>query len=162
MKEGNETPKERSFQVVDKRRFDAAGKERGSEGEQPPESEHSPVMDGATPRTAAPGENASTTTTSASSFTMSESNATDEAEPVAFTSFIMSLATQVLVQLGEMPPPQGMEIPIDLESARQTIDIMTMLQRRTKGNLSAEETRFMEEVLHSLRISFINAKKKLA
>jgi hypothetical protein len=71
----------------------------------------------------------------------------------------MSLATQVLVQLGEMPPPQGMEIPLDLEAARQTIDIMTMLQRRTKGNLSADETLFMEEVLHSLRISFINAKK---
>jgi hypothetical protein len=55
-----------------------------------------------------------------------------------------------------------MEIPIDLESARQTIDIMAMLQRRTKGNLSPDETRFMEEVLHSLRMSFINAKKKSA
>ncbi len=81
-------------------------------------------------------------------------------EPVAFTSFIMSLATQVLVQLGEMPPPSGMEIPRDLDSARQTIDILTMLQQRTRGNLSNEESRFIEEVLHSLRMSFINAKKK--
>jgi hypothetical protein len=93
---------------------------------------------------------------------MADAKSSEEAEPVAFTSFIMSLATQVLVQLGEMPPPQGMEIPIDLESARQTIDIMAMLQRRTKGNLSPDETRFMEEVLHSLRMSFINAKKKSA
>ena len=72
----------------------------------------------------------------------------------------MSMGTQVMVQLGEMPAPSGMEIPFDLESARQTIDIMTMLQRRTRGNLSAEEARFLEEVLHSLRISYINAKKK--
>jgi hypothetical protein len=91
---------------------------------------------------------------------MKDSPQVDEQEPVAFTSFVMSLATQVLVQLGEMPPPSGMEIPLDLEAARQTIDIMTMLQRRTRGNLSAEEARFMEEVLHSLRVSYINAKKK--
>jgi hypothetical protein len=53
-----------------------------------------------------------------------------------------------------------MEIPFDLESARQTIDIMSMLQKRTRGNLSPDEARFMEDVLHSLRMSFINAKKK--
>jgi hypothetical protein len=156
MTTGNETPKEKSFQVVDKRRFDAAGRERTSTDEQ------IPVAGREAPRTDAGSLEASTETSSPSSFTISESRAADEAEPVAFTSFIMSLATQVLVQLGEMPPPQGLEIPIDLDSARQTIDIMTMLQRRTKGNLSAEETRFMEEVLHSLRISFINAKKKSA
>jgi hypothetical protein len=156
MTTGNETPKEKSFQVVDKRRFDAAGQERTSANEE------IPVAGGDAPRIEAGSPEASTATSSTTSFTISDSKAVDEAEPVAFTSFIMSLATQVLVQMGEMPPPQGMEIPIDLESARQTIDIMTMLQRRTKGNLSAEETRFMEEVLHSLRISFINAKKKSA
>lgn len=144
MTEENDSPKEKSFQVVDKRRFDAAGQERGAESEKSHQAH-------------------GTAATSASAgFTLSESSTSDETEPVAFTSFIMSLATQVLVQLGEMPPPQGIEIPIDLESARQTIDIMAMLQRRTKGNLSSEESRFMEEVLHSLRISFINAKKKAA
>ena len=58
-------------------------------------------------------------------------------EEVAFGSFIMSLATQVLVQMGEMPAPKGMEIPVDLEAARQTIDIIAMLQRRTRGNAAA-------------------------
>ncbi|MFN4896878.1 MAG: DUF1844 domain-containing protein [Pseudomonadota bacterium] len=145
------TPKDKSFQVVDKRRFDASGHERDAEGE------------ATTKISASSTEPESTKTGSVSpGFTMSEATGNDDSEPVAFTSFIMSLATQVLVQLGEMPPPQGMEIPLDLESARQTIDIMAMLQRRTKGNLSPEESRFMEEVLHSLRISFINAKKKSA
>jgi len=153
----NNTPKDKSFQVVDKRRFDSTGQERTTE------EEAKQTVSAAT--TAASGQNSaavSEASQAAAGFTMSESNPSDDSEPVAFTSFIMSLATQVLVQLGEMPAPQGMEIPIDLESARQTIDIMTMLQRRTKGNLSAEESRFMEEVLHSLRISFINAKKKSA
>ncbi len=148
----NETQKGKSFQVVDKRRFDAAGQERGSEAEaqkpqQQPTSSSKPSQ-----------QEASDTAT----FTMSSAKTAEDTEPVGFTSFIMSLATQVLVQLGEMPPPQGMEIPIDLESARQTIDIMAMLQRRTKGNLSPDESRFMEEVLHSLRMSFINAKKRSA
>jgi hypothetical protein len=152
----NETSKTKSFQVVDKRRFDAAGQERGAgeeaQGVAPKEADSS----------SASSQGVAAATPDAPDFTMADAKSSEEAEPVAFTSFIMSLATQVLVQLGEMPPPQGMEIPIDLESARQTIDIMAMLQRRTKGNLSPDETRFMEEVLHSLRMSFINAKKKSA
>lgn len=148
----DEIQKGKSFQIVDKRRFDAAGQERGSEPEanqvQQQAADSFGVAQQGTAETAA--------------FTMADAKTSDETEPVAFTSFIMSLATQVLVQLGEMPPPHGMDIPIDLESARQTIDIMAMLQRRTKGNLSPDEARFMEEVLHSLRMSFINAKKKSA
>lgn len=81
-------------------------------------------------------------------------------EEVAFGSFIMSLATQVLVQMGEMPVPNGMQIPVDLEAARQTIDIIAMLQRRTRGNLSNEEARFLEDLLHSLRSSYVLKAKK--
>lgn len=128
---------EKSFQVVDKRRFDASGKERESGGESP---------------TPPPGPNTN-------EFTMRDSPAESNEEPVAFTSFIMSLATQTLVQIGDMKPPPGMEIPIDLEAARQTIDILSMLQHRTRGNLSQEEARFFEEILHSLRISYVNKKK---
>jgi hypothetical protein len=74
---------------------------------------------------------------------------------VSFTTFVMSLATQTLVQLGEMDAPHGMEIPVDTESARQTIDIIQMLQRKTRGNLSGDESRFIEEILHTLRMSYV-------
>ncbi len=80
-------------------------------------------------------------------------------EDVTLTSFIMSLATQTMVQLGEMDPPSGMEIPMDVEAARQTIDIISMLQRKTKGNLSADESRFIVEVLHTLRMSYVRKAK---
>ncbi len=154
----NEQAKDKTFQVVDKRRFDSTGQERNTDTPSPSQTEASkhPSTTGGP----SSSETAQYSATGPAEFIMKQSTPADEAEGVAFTSFIMSLATQVLVQLGEMQPPQGMSIPIDLESARQTIDIMTMLQRRTKGNLSAEEARFMEEVLHSLRVSYITAKKK--
>jgi hypothetical protein len=153
MESDNEQGKHKTFQVVDKRRFDAAGQERTSEQV----TTHSII---GADQPAAEAAAATTDQADAAKFTMTDAPRIDEPEPVAFTSFIMSLATQVLVQLGEMPPPSGMEIPIDLESARQTIDIMSMLQKRTRGNLSADEARFMEDVLHSLRMSYVNATKK--
>jgi hypothetical protein len=155
MSSGNDKAQDKTFQVVDKRRFDSAGHERSTSTASTVQ-EH-PLSGPSKGEQAAP---AAQETGNAGNFTMKDSPQIDEAESVAFTSFIMSLATQVLVQIGEMPPPEGMSIPIDFDSARQTIDLMAMLQRRTKGNLSAEEARFMEEVLHSLRVSFISAKKK--
>jgi hypothetical protein len=159
MSSDNEQSKEKTFQVVDKRRFDASGHERTAEAASTSQSAgvHSEGISRASTQATSAYTNQSTST---NQFTMKDAPQLDEQEPVAFSSFIMSLATQVLVQLGEMPAPSGMEIPLDLEAARQTIDIMTMLQKRTRGNLSADEARFMEEVLHSLRVSFINAKKK--
>jgi hypothetical protein len=78
-----------------------------------------------------------------------------EESGLSFMSFLMSLATQALVQIGEMEPPEGMEIPEDVEAGRQTIEILSMLQRKTRGNLSSEEGRFLEEVLHTLRMSYV-------
>ena len=155
MSSDNEANKERTFQVVDKRRFDSSGQERSTEITTHTVSSASYLGDESNINSSAEHKK-----NGSPEFTLKDAPPSNEAEPVAFTSFIMSLATQVLVQLGEMPAPSGMEIPIDFESARQTIDIMAMLQTRTKGNLSAEEMRFMEEVLHSLRLSFVNAKNR--
>jgi hypothetical protein len=159
MSSENDKTRDKTFQVVDKRRFDSTGHERNAETIATVEvkNQFGPPSPSASAEHAAPSSDASQIS---ANFTMQGSPQTNEAESVAFTSFVMSLATQVLVQVGEMQPPQGMNIPIDFESARQTIDILSMLQRRTKGNLSAEEARFMEEILHSLRVSFISAKKK--
>jgi hypothetical protein len=74
---------------------------------------------------------------------------------VSFLSFVMSLATQAMVQLGEMEPPEGMEMMVDLEAGRQSIDLLSMLQRKTRGNLTAEEARLFEDVLHGLRVSYL-------
>jgi len=140
MSNNEESETKKTVNVVDRRRFDSSGESR-SDAE--PKAAGSAA--GASPEVAGEG------------FKMADA---DQHEEVAFGSFIMSLATQVLVQLGEMPAPGGLEIPVDLNAARQTIEIISMLQRRTRGNVSAEEAHFLEEVLHSLRTSFVARSKK--
>jgi len=158
----------KSFQVVDRRRFDSEGRERQHGEEIPvgqtiqgaPRSDQSTAHATARPEVrSAAGPSADhedalhTDRALAQEFQM-ESGEVDEAG-VSFTSFLMSLATQALVQIGEMDPPEGMEIPLDIEAGRQTIEILSMLQRKTRGNLSSEEGRFLEEVLHTLRMSYV-------
>jgi hypothetical protein len=147
MSSDSEKSKDPSFQVVDKRRFDTSGQERSAQSAPQSESAHA---------TKEPLHGAETT----QQFIVKDSPSDHNDEPVAFTSFIMSLSTNVLVQLGQMQAPPGMEIPIDREAARQTIDILTMLHKRTRGNLSTEEARFFEEVLHTLRVSYLHGKTK--
>jgi len=74
-----------------------------------------------------------------------------------FASFIISLATQAFWQLGLEMPPAGISVQKDIAAAKQTIDIISVLKAKTKGNLSTDEERLMEEVLHSLRMAFVRA-----
>ncbi len=169
MSEENNEGIKKTFQVVDRRRFDSEGRERQHEevqevaisareatslaatrpgADQPHTLAASPAETSTTQAAALQGDQAI-----AQQFRM-ESGESEESG-VSFMSFLMSLATQALVQIGEMEPPEGMEIPVDVEAGRQTIDILSMLQRKTRGNLSNEEARFLEEVLHTLRMSYV-------
>lgn len=152
MSEKDNSDTEKHVHVVDRRRFDSSGNERGDEPQPSREAVSSPAA--AATAAVAAGEAGG----QRSEFKMETGD--DTAEEVSFTSFVMSLATQTMVQMGEMQAPAGMEIPVDVESARQTIDILAMLQRKTRGNLSSEEVRFMEEVLHTLRMSYVRRKQK--
>jgi hypothetical protein len=169
MSEENNQGAKKTFQVVDRRRFDSEGRERQHEEVEEVtigNSGASGVSDGgSTDRasTVAPAAESEATgaraaelqgdPTIAQQFRM-ESGESEESG-LSFMSFLMSLATQALVQIGEMEPPEGMEIPEDVEAGRQTIEILSMLQRKTRGNLSSEEGRFLEEVLHTLRMSYV-------
>lgn len=170
MSEENNEGARKTFQVVDRRRFDAEGRERqheivdeitigsnnglprasssSAEGPSSPESSAAEPSSSAAQGAALQGDQGI-----AQQFRM-ESGESEESG-VSFMSFLMSLATQALVQIGEMEPPEGMEIPVDVEAGRQTIDILSMVQRKTRGNLSSEEGRFLEEVLHTLRMSYV-------
>jgi hypothetical protein len=78
---------------------------------------------------------------------------------VTFESFVASMATQALIQLGEMPAPPGIKIPKDLSSAKNTIDILNMLKEKTSGNLDSKEQRMLDELIHNLRLNFVNKSK---
>ena len=120
------------FKVSDKRRFDDQGNTRDDAS-----SEAAPSASGESP-TAGPTRRQSA-----------------QSVEINFSSFVISLATSAMMQLGEMQVPPGMSVPVDPAAARQTIDLLTMLEQKTKGNLDAEEARLLEELLHALRMSYV-------
>jgi len=78
---------------------------------------------------------------------------------VNFSSFILSLSSSVLLHLGEIPDPQSGENKKDLALAKQSVDIITMLQEKTKGNLTEEEEKLLHHLLYDLRMRFVQASK---
>jgi len=79
----------------------------------------------------------------------------DREIPISFSSFVVSLASSVMVQLGEVPDPFGSGTGENLSAARQTIDLLGILQEKTKGNLDEEEARLLETILYDLRLRFV-------
>jgi len=75
--------------------------------------------------------------------------------PVNFSMFILSLNTSALVHLGQIPDPHTQEKKKDLALARQTIDILDMLREKTKGNLTKEEEKLLDNILYELRLLYL-------
>jgi hypothetical protein len=74
---------------------------------------------------------------------------------VNFSTFIISLSTEVLFHLGEFPHPVSGERQKDLPLAKHAIDTLAMLKEKTQGNLSDEEQKLLEGMLYDLRMAFI-------
>jgi hypothetical protein len=74
--------------------------------------------------------------------------------PIDFTTFVLSLSTQALIQLGEVKGPDG-QAARDLTMARHTIDLLGLLESKTKGNLTGEEEQLLQQVLFDLRMRFV-------
>ena len=70
---------------------------------------------------------------------------------------ISSLATQALIGLGVMTHPVSNKKETDLVSAKFSIDLLSVLEEKTKGNLADIEKRFIETILHDLRMKFVEA-----
>lgn len=75
--------------------------------------------------------------------------------PVNFSTFIVSLASSAMVNLGEVPDPITGQRNTNLDVARQTIDVIGVLEEKTKGNLDDEEQQLLETVLYDLRVKFV-------
>lgn len=74
---------------------------------------------------------------------------------VTFETFVMSLASSGLVQLGEVPNPETGTTHTDLLMAKHTIDILTMLQNKTKSCLQPDEARLLEGLIYELRMKYV-------
>jgi hypothetical protein len=74
--------------------------------------------------------------------------------------FVMSLASSVLVHLGEIEHPDAGGRQPNLPLAKQTIDILGMLREKTRGNLTHEEAQVLDNLLYDLRMKYVDAKKR--
>ena len=79
---------------------------------------------------------------------------------INFASFLLSLAATAAVHFGDRLEPGATEPgPVDLEAAGQMIDILALLEEKTRGNLTAEERQLLEQGLYELRLRFVEVKK---
>jgi len=79
-------------------------------------------------------------------------------QPLTFAAFVLSLASSAAIHFGDLPDPTGGTSEPNLEGASQMIDILTLLEEKTRGNLTAEERQLIEQVLYELRLRFVEAK----
>ncbi len=82
----------------------------------------------------------------------------DERKPtIDFYTFVLSLGSSAFVHLGDAPNPEtGEAAPPNLEFAQQTIDLLDMLREKTRGNLTEEEQKFLENLLMDLRLRYVS------
>ncbi len=142
MAEEGEKGEGKGFKVADRRRFSETGEAR----EAAPAAEARPEAE--EPRTA--GEKRGE----------AQNESSDDLAELNFSTFVISLSTQALMHLGEIPDPITGKVASDFPVAKQMIDIIGMLGEKTRGNLDPGEQQLMEDVLYDLRMRYVEAVKK--
>jgi len=77
--------------------------------------------------------------------------------PMDFSTLVLSLASSVVAHMGEMPRPDTGKTEKNLPLAKQTIDLLGVLQEKTRGNLTKEESDLLESLLYELRLKYVQA-----
>src|SRR6266850_6656082 len=84
----------------------------------------------------------------------------DSADGISFAAFVLSLAHTAAVHFGDIPDPvSGHTAEANLPAAQQMIDILSLIESKTRGNLTAEERQLIDQILYELRLRFIEAQK---
>jgi hypothetical protein len=133
------------FRVVDRRPFAADGSRKEDVA-----AEENKEDAAAAPKPSAQGE------------PPSEPRGPYEAESSGFETLVSYLSTTAMFQLGLIAGPAGERIPADLPNARRTVDLLEVLREKTQGNLTASESRLLDDVLYELRMSFVEMQKRQA
>lgn len=79
--------------------------------------------------------------------------------PVNFMSFILGMAQTALFQMGLIQFPGAEQSKKDMNGARQTIDIIAMIEEKTRGNLTDDEKKVIDDTLFQLRMAFVEMSK---
>jgi hypothetical protein len=150
----DEEQQHRGFKVHDRRRFSESGDARETEPSAAAEPEQAPAA------AAAPGADhdaaeAAVDRAYDQSSQRSDAGRGGPVPEITFPTFLMSLSTQALALLGEVPDPVAGAVEVDLIGARQLIDILAMLRDKTRGNLDADEAALLDHALYDLRMKFV-------
>ncbi len=136
---------EKGFSVKDRRMFSGAESEKTEKDEKPDGS-------ASTDETETPSRPERATETDADRL---EDMPLPE---VSFPTFILSLNASALMHLGAIEDPETGRPSKNLPMAKQTIDILSMLEEKTRGNLTDEEENMLKNILYDLRIAFVREK----
>ncbi|MGZ3772744.1 MAG: DUF1844 domain-containing protein [Pseudobdellovibrionaceae bacterium] len=74
----------------------------------------------------------------------------------SFSMLIMSIASSAVMAMGLAPHPQSGEVSKDKNMARFNIDLLLVLQEKTKGNLTSDEQKFLENLINDLQMKFVS------
>jgi len=77
--------------------------------------------------------------------------------PMDFANMVISIGTSAMVSMGQIPDPASGQHYKDLDSAKQTIDMLGVIAEKTKGNLTSAEEQLLTKLLFDLRMGFVNA-----
>lgn len=80
--------------------------------------------------------------------------------PIDFATFVLSLSHSVLTHLGDAPHPEDGKLAQNLPMAKQTIDLLGVLETKTKGNLTGDEERLLTQILFDLRMRYVELSKE--
>ncbi len=83
----------------------------------------------------------------------------DPLPTIDFATFVLSLSHSALMHLGEAPHPDTNKMEANLPLAKQNIDLLGLLEEKTKGNLSGDEERLLAQVLFDLRMRYVERSK---
>ena len=150
-------PETDEVRVVDRRRFTTEGERRAGVDFEPP---------ALPPPPAAATKPATSSAPASAVVTADEDPQSREARQaydrqagrraqLDFETLLRSFVGTAMLQLGLVEDPVHGRIPPDLEAARETIDMLGLLEEKTRGNLTPSEQRFLEDVLYQLRVSFV-------
>jgi Domain of unknown function (DUF1844) len=144
----------RGFKVDDRRRFSAEGELKPEHrGQEQAESRPSAAPGGPEAEKLA-GRDTQTRQQETQAF-QAFSQRRAPAPDITFGTFVVGLSTQALVHLGELPDPQTNQPAPDLPAAQQLIDIIGMLENKTRGNLDRDEQAMLEGILFDLRMKYV-------
>ena len=136
--------KEKSFVIKDKRIFDESGEVRG-------DAETS-VRESASETKAAEAEHLSP------GEEKRDNREEDYLPEINFANFVLSLSTTAMFHFGDFPDPVTRKADRNLAAAKQTIDILGMLQTKTTGNLDENEKSLLDGLLFELRMRYVKEK----